>query len=102
MAVIVQKYGGTSVGTPERMRAVAERVVSAADAGNRVVVVVSAMGDLTDELVKLAARVDPEPPEREMDMLLATGEQVSIALLAMAVHAAGAAQSPSPGRRWAS
>jgi len=102
MAVIVQKYGGTSVGTPERMRAVAERVVSAADAGNRVVVVVSAMGDLTDELVKLAARVDPEPPEREMDMLLATGEQVSIALLAMAVHAPAAAQSPSPGRKWAS
>ncbi len=89
MAVIVQKYGGTSVGTPERMRAVAERIVSAADAGNRVVAVVSAMGDLTDELVDLAFRLDPEPPEREMDMLLATGEQVSIALLAMAVHAAG-------------
>ncbi|MBN2248627.1 MAG: aspartate kinase [Coriobacteriia bacterium] len=89
MAIIVQKYGGTSVGTPERMRAVASRIVTAADAGNRVVAVVSAMGDFTDELVELAVQVDPEPPEREMDMLLATGEQVSIALLAMAIHAAG-------------
>ncbi|MHB8050279.1 MAG: aspartate kinase [Coriobacteriia bacterium] len=89
MAIIVQKYGGTSVGTPERMRAVARRIVTTADAGNRVVAVVSAMGDFTDELVELAVQVDPEPPEREMDMLLATGEQVSIALLAMAIHAAG-------------
>ncbi|MHB8803828.1 MAG: aspartate kinase [Coriobacteriia bacterium] len=89
MAIIVQKYGGTSVGTPERMRAVARRIVTTADAGNRVVAVVSAMGDFTDELVELAVQIDPEPPEREMDMLLATGEQVSIALLAMAIHAAG-------------
>ncbi len=89
MAIIVQKYGGTSVGSPERMRAVARRIVATADAGNRVVAVVSAMGDFTDELVDLAVQVDPEPPEREMDMLLATGEQVSIALLAMAIHAAG-------------
>lgn len=89
MAIIVQKYGGTSVGTPERMRAVAHRIVSTADAGNGVVAVVSAMGDFTDELVELATQIDPEPPEREMDMLLATGEQVSIALLAMAIHAAG-------------
>ncbi|MHB8741020.1 MAG: aspartate kinase, partial [Coriobacteriia bacterium] len=89
MAIIVQKYGGTSVGTPERMRAVARRIVTTADEGNRVVAVVSAMGDFTDELVELAVQVDPEPPEREMDMLLATGEQVSIALLAMAIHAAG-------------
>jgi len=89
MAVIVQKYGGTSVGTPERIRAVAERIVAASEAGNRLVAVVSAMGDVTDELVSLAAQINPEPPEREMDMLLATGEQVSIALLAMAIHALG-------------
>ncbi|MDY0340888.1 MAG: aspartate kinase [Coriobacteriia bacterium] len=89
MAIIVQKYGGTSVGTPERMRAVARRIVTTADAGNSVVAVVSAMGDFTDELIELAVQIDSEPPEREMDMLLATGEQVSIALLAMAIHAAG-------------
>lgn len=89
MAVIVQKYGGTSVGTPERIRAVAERLVSASEAGNGLVAVVSAMGDVTDELVSLAAQINTEPPEREMDMLLATGEQVSIALLAMAIHALG-------------
>src|SRR5574340_75511 len=89
MAVIVQKYGGTSVGTPERMRAVAERIVGVQNAGNSVIAVVSAMGDFTEELVDLAAKINPEPPEREMDMLLATGEQVSIALLAMAIHALG-------------
>lgn len=89
MAVIVQKYGGTSVGSPERIRAVAERIVKAKEAGNSLIAVVSAMGDVTDELVSLAAQIDPEPPEREMDMLLATGEQVSIALLAMAIHALG-------------
>ena len=89
MATIVQKYGGTSVGTPERIRAVAGRIAAAKEAGNSVVAVVSAMGDVTDELVSLAAQVSPEPPEREMDMLLATGEQVSIALLAMAIHALG-------------
>lgn len=89
MGIIVQKYGGTSVGTPERMRVVADRIVKAADRGDRVVVVVSAMGDFTDDLIELAAQIDPEPPEREMDMLLATGEQVSIALLAMAIHATG-------------
>ena len=89
MGIIVQKYGGTSVGTPDRIRAVAARIVGAKEAGAQVVAVVSAMGDVTDELVALAAAVDPEPPEREMDMLLATGEQVSIALLAMAIHALG-------------
>lgn len=89
MAVIVQKYGGTSVGSPERIRAVAERIVKAKEAGNSLIAVVSAMGDVTDDLVSLAAQIDPEPPEREMDMLLATGEQVSIALLAMAIHALG-------------
>jgi len=89
LAVIVQKYGGSSVGTPERIRAVAERIVAAKEAGNSMVAVVSAMGDVTDELVALAAKINAEPPEREMDMLLATGEQVSIALLAMAIHALG-------------
>jgi len=89
MLTIVQKYGGTSVGTPERIRAVASRIVATRESGSSVVAVVSAMGDVTDELVALAAAVDPEPPEREMDMLLATGEQVSIALLAMAIHALG-------------
>ena len=89
MAVIVQKYGGTSVGTPERIRAVAERIVAAKEAGNGLVAVVSAMGDVTDDLVSLAAQISSEPPEREMDMLLATGEQVSIALLAMAIDALG-------------
>lgn len=89
MAVIVQKYGGTSVGSPERIRAVAERIVKAKEGGNDLIAVVSAMGDVTDDLVSLAAQIDPEPPEREMDMLLATGEQVSIALLAMAIHALG-------------
>jgi len=89
MAVIVQKYGGTSVGSPERIRAVAERIVAAKEAGNSMIAVLSAMGDVTDDLVSLAAQVNPEPPEREMDMLLATGEQVSIALLAMAIHALG-------------
>ena len=89
MAVIVQKYGGTSVGSPERLRAVAARIVAAKEGGNGVVAVVSAMGDVTDELLALAAQVNPEPPEREMDMLLATGEQVSIALLTMAIDALG-------------
>lgn len=89
MTITVQKYGGTSVGTPERMRAVAERIVRTKEGGSSVVAVVSAMGDVTDDLLELAAQINPEPPEREMDMLLATGEQVSIALLAMAIHALG-------------
>ena len=89
MPVIVQKYGGSSVGSPERIMNVARRIVAAKEAGGSVVAVVSAMGDVTDDLVALAAQIDPEPPEREMDMLLATGEQVSIALLAMAIHALG-------------
>lgn len=89
MAVIVTKFGGTSVGTPERLRAVAARLIERKRAGDSVVAVVSAMGHVTDELVELAHQVCAEPPEREMDMLLSTGEQVSIALLAMAIHAEG-------------
>jgi aspartate kinase len=89
MALIVQKYGGTSVGTVERIQAVAQRVKRTAEAGNSVVVVVSAMGKTTDGLVKLAAEISPAPNRREMDMLLSTGEQVSIALLSMALQEAG-------------
>lgn len=89
MALVVTKFGGTSVGTTERIRAVAARLIARKRAGDSVVAVVSAMGHVTDELVALASEVCPEPPEREMDMLLSTGEQVSIALLAMAIHAGG-------------
>lgn len=89
MALVVTKFGGTSVGDAERILGVARRLVARKHSGDQVVAVVSAMGDVTDELVELAARISPEPPEREMDMLLATGEQVTIALLAMAIHSLG-------------
>lgn len=89
MALVVQKYGGTSVAGPDRLRAVAERIVATQAAGNDVVAVVSAMGDVTDELIQLASEISSDPPEREMDVLLATGEQVTSALLAMAIHAIG-------------
>ncbi len=89
MALVVQKYGGTSVGTTDRIMAVAHRLIEAKERGDRVVAVVSAMGDFTDELLSKAHAISAEPPEREMDMLLATGEQVTIALLAMAIHAQG-------------
>src|SRR5512146_2818510 len=89
MSLIVQKYGGTSVGDAERICNVARRLIAAHDRGDKVVAVVSAMGDVTDELLGLARQVSSDPPEREMDMLLATGEQVTIALLAMAIHSSG-------------
>jgi len=89
MALIVQKYGGTSVGSVERIQAVAQRVVNTVQAGNSVVVVVSAMGKTTDGLVKLASEISPNPSRREMDMLLSTGEQVSIALMSMALQQIG-------------
>ncbi len=89
MAILVQKYGGTSVNGPERIRAVARRIAGARAAGDDVVVVVSAMGDATDELIALAHRVSPAPNRREMDMLLTTGERVSMALVAMALHDLG-------------
>jgi len=94
MALIVQKYGGSSVADPERIRNVARRVATTASgegrgSGHQMVVVVSAMGKTTDGLVELAHRIAPSPEPREMDMLLATGEQVTIALLAMALHALG-------------
>jgi aspartate kinase len=87
MALIVQKYGGTSVANPERIRQVASRVARYHQAGDRIVVVVSAMSGVTDNLIKLAREIMPLPSEREMDMLLATGEQTTIALTAMALHA---------------
>ncbi|MFP5224810.1 MAG: aspartate kinase, partial [Actinomycetota bacterium] len=85
MGLIVQKYGGTSVGSADRIKVVAKRVVAARDAGDDVVVVVSAMGKTTDELIDLAAQITPTPPGREMDMLLTAGERISMALLAMAI-----------------
>ncbi|MBX2862308.1 MAG: aspartate kinase [Leptolyngbyaceae cyanobacterium MAG.088] len=91
MALIVQKYGGTSVGSVERIQTVAERVQATVQAGNSVVVVVSAMGKTTDGLVKLAGEISSQPSRREMDMLLSTGEQVSIALLSMALQERGQA-----------
>jgi aspartate kinase len=89
MALIVQKYGGTSVGSVERIQAVAQRVYQTVQNHNTVVVVVSAMGKTTDGLVNLAKQISPNPNRREMDMLLSTGEQVSIALLSMALQELG-------------
>lgn len=85
MALIVQKFGGTSVGSPERIRAVADRIALERAQGNELVVVVSAMGHTTDELIELAHQVSDNPPHREMDMLLTAGERVSMALLSMAL-----------------
>lgn len=89
MALIVQKYGGSSVRDTERIRRVAERVVAAREDGHDIVVVVSAMGDTTDELLELAGHLSPMPPRREVDMLLTAGERISNALTAMAITALG-------------
>ena len=89
MKLLVQKFGGTSVANAERIHRAARRAVQAKLDGCGVVMVVSAMGDTTDELIKLANQVSDDPPRREMDMLLTTGEQVSISLMAMAIHSAG-------------
>lgn len=89
MALIVQKYGGSSVETAERILSVARRIIAAKEAGNQVVVVVSAMGKTTDQLIKLANEVAPEPDERELDLLMSTGETVSCTLMAMAVRGMG-------------
>ncbi len=99
MALIVQKYGGTSVGSPERIQAVAERVIRTRKAGDQVVVVLSAMSGETDRLVALAHRVSPNPDERELDLLLSTGERVTIALLAMALRERGYAARSFTGRQ---
>ncbi len=88
-SLIIQKFGGSSVANPERIQRVAQRVVETKRQGHNVVVVVSALGDTTDELVALAAQISRDPPERELDMLMASGEQVSVALLAMAIHELG-------------
>ncbi|EHL15185.1 aspartate kinase, monofunctional class [Peptoanaerobacter stomatis] len=89
MSLIVQKYGGSSVANADRIKNVANRIVNTKKQGNQVVVIVSAMGDSTDDLIELAKQISPNPPKREMDMLLSTGEQVSISLLAMAIQSMG-------------
>jgi aspartate kinase len=89
MALIVQKYGGTSVGDIDRIKNVAKRVANTKNSGNDVVVVVSAMGDTTDYLVEMAEKITKNPPKREYDLLLSTGEQISISLLSMALHEMG-------------
>lgn len=97
MALIVQKFGGTSVGSVERIRKVAKRIKETRDAGHQLVIVLSAMGKTTDALVQLANSIDPNPNERDMDMLVSTGEQVSIALLSMALHKEGCEAVPLTG-----
>jgi aspartate kinase len=89
VGLVVQKYGGSSVADAERIKRVAERIAATRKAGHDVVVVVSAMGDTTDELLDLASQVTPLPPGRELDMLLTAGERISMALLAMAISALG-------------
>ncbi|MBD2869542.1 aspartate kinase [Paenibacillus arenilitoris] len=90
MSLIVMKFGGSSVGTPERMQRVAKRIIERQREGNDIVVVVSAMGDTTDDLIDQSKQLNPNPPAREMDMLLSVGEQISIALLSMTIHRMGA------------
>jgi len=87
--LVVQKYGGTSVATPDLIKSVARRVAAVSDAGTRVVVVVSAMGDTTDDLLALAKQVNPEPTDRELALLWSTGEMVTSSLLTMALHGIG-------------
>src|SRR5271156_2051045 len=89
MALLVQKFGGTSVGTVERIDAVAAKIAIARERGHRIVAVVSAMSGETDRLIKLAKSINPRPDPRELDQMLATGEQVTIALLAMALEKRG-------------
>ena len=89
MGIIVQKYGGSSVSTPTKLRAVAQRVVETRQQGHCVVVVVSAMGNTTNQLLELAQEVSPEPQRRELDMLLTVGERISMSLLAMALKDLG-------------
>lgn len=99
MALIVQKYGGTSVGSIDRIRNVAERIKSVHDAGNQVVAVVSAMAGTTDRLIGMARELGEQPSDRELDVLLATGEQQSIALVAMALQAIGVPAASVTGRQ---
>src|ERR1017187_8009696 len=97
MALIVQKYGGTSMGNTERIKNVASRVARYHAKGDKIVVVVSAMSGVTDNLIKLAKEIMPLPSEREMDVLLATGEQTTIALTAIALHSIGVPAVSLPG-----
>ena len=89
MGLVVQKYGGSSVKDAERVMNVARRITATYEKGNNVVVVVSAQGDTTDDLIEKALEINPSPSKREMDMLLSTGEQISISLLAMAIEKLG-------------
>ena len=89
LALIVQKFGGTSVANAEKIHLAAKRIIAAKAKGNQVVAVVSAMGETTDQLLDLAHQICENPPKRELDQLLATGEQVTIALMAMAIHSQG-------------
>ncbi|MBR5429694.1 MAG: aspartate kinase [Firmicutes bacterium] len=99
MSIVVQKFGGSSVGSPEKMKRVARRVMETRQQGHDVAVVVSAMGDTTDDLIALAAQLSDEPSEREMDMLLSTGEQISISLLAMTLTSMGCPAVSLTGRQ---
>lgn len=89
MRILVQKFGGSSVANPDRIKACARRIVKSAEKGYRVVVVVSALGDTTDELIRLCEQITDRPSRREMDVLLSTGEQISMSLMAMAIEALG-------------
>ncbi len=99
MALVVAKFGGTSVATPERVKSVAKRLVERKRSGDKVVAVVSAMGKTTDDLIALANEVNPNPPAREMDTLLSTGEVVSMAMMAMAINALGEQAISLSGRQ---
>ena len=89
MALIVQKYGGTSVGDADKIKNVARRIAARQEKGDELVVVVSAMGHTTDDLIALAHQINPHPEDRELDVLLSTGETVSSTLMAMALHEMG-------------
>jgi aspartate kinase len=89
MPLIIQKYGGSSVADTDRIQIIARRICATHEAGNQVVAVVSAMGDSTDELLKMAHRISDDPPKRELDLLFSTGERISVSLLAMAIHELG-------------
>ncbi|MDB4522438.1 aspartate kinase, partial [bacterium] len=99
MALIVQKYGGTSVGSIDRIKNVAQRIRAERDAGNQVVAVISAMGGVTDKLIALAKEISNDPAERELDVLLSSGEQQSIALLSMALNELGVTAISATGRQ---
>ena len=99
VSLIVQKYGGSSVADAESVKRVARRIVDTRKAGHEVCVVVSAMGDTTDDLIALAEQVSPLPPARELDMLLTAGERISMAVLAMAIGGWARRRARSPAAR---